>query len=47
MKISKKLVKIKQNKKVLSGKFIGIDKLGFVLLKNSNDIMRISYGEFV
>ena len=47
MKISKKLVKIKQNKKVLSGKFIGIDKLGFVLLKNNHDIMRISYGEFV
>ena len=47
IKISEKLVRIKQHKKILTGKFIKIDKLGSILLKNNQGIMKISYGEFL
>ena len=40
-----KNISIKQNKKTLSGNFVGIDKYGSLMISNQNGIQTLSFGE--
>ena len=42
-----KNISIKQNKKTISGNFVGIDKYGSLMISNKNGIQTLSFGEVV